>query len=208
MTIELIQIFVATVVLFKFTAAGGDDPCAASNLPFNKSEILTRVRNIEIALDFLNETAFKYTENLYLNIEAPIQDNLATINAIIAEATTISLQAQINWPLNNLLASGTTFAWNSLSLSNIDRRIAAVNFIQANAATFLDSIMDSAVNSLAPLIGLTSAELIDILGGVVNAQYPQSCVIDDIAFIKTKRDKIRDFLNSFGNMVKNAISAP
>lgn len=199
------------VFVVKLVKAGGDDPCYNPSLPFNKSGVLIHLQNIENVFRFINSSLIDNV-NLVLNEPSTITSEQITqlqdgILAICGQFETLFNQAGMNKTIleNATALINSYFNQTFETLNGVN--IAAVNIINSYATSFVAQIYETALDAIAPSIGLTTSVLSDFINDPSSAGFPYNCIIFDIAYLKTLDEILAEDLQVYLNDFESQITS-
>lgn len=164
------------------------------------TDILSRLRNIENVFRFINKTTFRYISAAVTPNSLSVGDEISALLRTIDEGTSQVSEGETT--------PASIFTTDATDLTKSDSNVGLVDTIQRTIVPYIDSIMDVVIDTLAPLIGLTSSKLFEVLEAPhIPAQFPQSCIIDDIAYTRDLEIAIKNGINEYSELAKAQIEA-
>lgn len=205
-TTSFIKVFLFAL-LAKLATAGGDDPCGDPSMPFKRADIIARLQKIEAIFSFINATATTNINVALINSGLTITEQISLALSNLQEASELFQQSGINVSLDNVTSLISSFI-NTTFATDADKNIAKIHLIMSESAVFIDEVYASALDLIAPEVGLNSLDLVGIVSNSgTSVDYPLTCIIDDILFLHSLKVSIIQGILDRGEAVLASITS-
>lgn len=203
---ELIKLFLV-IFIIKSVSAGGDDPCAYPGISFNQSAVLSSLHKIELLLKYMNETTIQRINDSLSYPDRPLNDHLAIQISNLETGgdyfQTIGLNITLVENAINYTSSFINFTFASEKAKNI----AITKNIVTRMLQYLDQVLNNAWDLIAPKVDLDVECLLEEIEMPISAvDFPLSCIIVDVKYLRTLKEAVAVSIGKFGNETLAAIN--